>query len=256
MLCLLPRLTWNSPKGGSGHLTLEVIYQRSTLHIKQKPKVFRCTFNCRQIHVKPKVQGPHKLTVYWKQHWCINYHPCLMTGDFDVNAGDDDDHVDLDLSDRLVRGDALRLQLNSGKWRRHHCCGAFIPALYYAWLCCFHTWPISCLTVVLSYLPYMLNSAAYILLSYLATCPLLYALLHSKALNAGTLHCMALQLQRQLLFCTTCTFHYMADQRRLHRGEGTSLRRWSLIPECQSSNSWWGWVWSWVFSNEYELGMS
>ena len=79
--------------------------------------------------------------------------------------------------------------------------------------------------VVLSYLPYMLNSAAYILLSYLATCPLLYALLHSKALNAGTLHCMALQLQRQLLYCTMCTFHYMADQRRLHRGEGTSLRR-------------------------------
>ena len=55
-----------------------------------------------------------------------------MTGDFDVNAGDDDDddRVDLDLSDCLVCGDALRLQLNSGKWRRHHCCAAFIPALY------------------------------------------------------------------------------------------------------------------------------
>ena len=57
-----------------------------------------------------------------------------MTGDFDVDAGDDDedDRVDLDLSDCLVCGDALRLQLNSGKWRRHHCCAAFIPALYYA----------------------------------------------------------------------------------------------------------------------------
>ena len=169
MLCLIPRLTWNSPKGGSGHLTLEVIYQRSTLHIKQKPKVFRCTFNCRQIHVKPKVQGPHKLTVHWKQHWCINYHPCLMTGDFDVNAGDDDDdRVDLDLSDCLVCGDALRLQLNSGKWPNTAllscltCASLFsyqtytvldytdghysltdlrsgLPALH-----CFHMWPVLC----------------------------------------------------------------------------------------------------------------
>ena len=33
-----------------------------------------------------------------------------------VVGGDEDDRVDLDLSDCLVCGDALRLQLNSGKW--------------------------------------------------------------------------------------------------------------------------------------------
>ena len=182
----------------------------------------------------------------------------IIQGWFDVKTedGDEDDSVDLDLSDCLVCGDALRLQLNSGKWPNtallsYLTCASLFSYLTYTALNYtdghyfhtdlrsvspalhrFRTWPGLC--SVLYYNPYHCTTS----LIYKSACALQ---------NCTALRPIACTRWYNALYGTSMC--------GLHCGEGTSsLRRWSLIPECQSLNSWWRWVWIWVLSMSMRFG--
>ena len=174
-----------------------------------------------------------------------------------VVGGDEDDRVDLDLSDCLVCGDALRLQLNSGKWPKPLLCFHTWPAPP-----CFHTWPTLRWNT--------LRDTTSIL-----TCDLFYPhwpalcfiIFHSTALCQIQIYVYSAELHCTVLWDITCTQWYNAldgtsmlvlhcvDCRRQPKAVITHTRvsvpqlliRMSMNYELWTMSMNYG-LWSWVLS--------